>query len=152
MWRKGAETGLKLCCLIDPAFLPSVDRMCREHPDAPVVIDHFARVGIDGTIRKEDLDNLCRLAKHKNVTVKVSAFYALGKKQPPYVDLLPMIRRVLDAYGPERLMWASDCPFQVEPPHTYQPSLDLIRLRCEFLSDSDREQLLRKTAERVFFA
>jgi predicted TIM-barrel fold metal-dependent hydrolase len=152
MWREGGETGLNMCCLIDPVFLPSVDRMCRERPDTPVVIDHFARVGIDGTIRKEDLDNLCGLAKHKNVTVKVSAFYALGKKQPPYVDLIPMIRRVLDAYGPERLMWASDCPFQVEPPHTYQPSLDLIRLRCDFLSDSDREQLFRKTAERVFFS
>jgi predicted TIM-barrel fold metal-dependent hydrolase len=152
MWKKGAETGLNMCCLIDPAFLPSVDRACREHPQTPVVIDHFARIGIDGTIRKTDLDNLCNLAKHKNVTVKVSAFYALGKKEDPYTDLIPMIRRVFDAFGPERLMWASDCPFQVEPPHTYQPSIDLVRLRCDFLSESDREWLLRKTAERVFFS
>jgi predicted TIM-barrel fold metal-dependent hydrolase len=152
MWRKGAETGLNMCCLIDPVFLPSVDAMCREHPETPVVIDHFARIGIDGTIRASDLDNLCGLAKHKNVTVKVSAFYALGKKEDPYLDLIPMVRRVCDAFGPERLMWASDCPFQVEPPHTYQPSVDLVRLRCDFLSQSDREWLLRKTAERVFFS
>jgi predicted TIM-barrel fold metal-dependent hydrolase len=152
MWRKGAETGLNMCCLIDAVFLPSVDRMCREHSETPVVIDHFARIGVDGTIRKSDLDNLCSLAKHKNVTVKVSAFYALGKKEDPYLDLIPMIRQVFDAYGPERLMWASDGPFQVVPPHTYQPSIDLVRLRCDFLSESDREWLLRKTAERVFFS
>ncbi|MBW3598096.1 MAG: amidohydrolase family protein [Planctomycetes bacterium] len=152
MWRQGAETGLNMCCLIDPEFLPSVDRACREFPETPVVIDHFARVGIDGTIRERDLANLCALSKHKNVTVKVSAFYALGQKTPPYTDLIPMIRRVLDAYGPERLMWASDGPFQVVPPHTYQASIDLIRLRCDFLTDSDRNRLLRKTAERVFFA
>jgi predicted TIM-barrel fold metal-dependent hydrolase len=152
MWRKGAESGLNMCCLIDAVFLPSVDRMCREHPETPVVIDHFARIGVDGMIRKSDLDNLCGLAKHKHVTVKVSAFYALGKKEDPYLDLIPMIRQVFDAFGPERLMWASDCPFQVEPPHTYQPSVDLVRLRCDFLSESDREWLLRKTAERVFFS
>jgi predicted TIM-barrel fold metal-dependent hydrolase len=152
MWRQGAETGQNMCCLIDAKFLPSVDRMCRQFPETPVVIDHFARVGIDGTIRDEDLKQLCSLAQHKNVTVKVSAFYALGKKTPPYLDLIPMIRRVLDAYGPERLMWASDGPFQVVPPHTYQPSIDLIRLRCDFLSESDRDWILRKTAERVFFS
>ncbi len=152
MWRQGAETGQNMCCLIDAKFLPSVDRMCRQFPETPVVIDHFARVGVDGTIRDEDLKLLCSLAQHKNVTVKVSAFYALGKKTPPYLDLIPMIRRVLDAYGPERFMWASDGPFQVVPPHTYQPSIDLIRLRCDFLSESDRDWILRKTAERVFFS
>lgn len=151
MWRQGAESDLKMCCLIDPQFLPAVDRMCREFPATPVVIDHFARIGVDGAIRPKDLDQLCTLAKHKNVAVKISAYYALGKKTPPYLDLVPMIRRVLDAYGPERLMWASDCPFQVVPPHTYQPSIDLIRVRCDFLAPSDRDWLLRKTAERVFF-
>lgn len=151
MWRQGAESGLSMCCLINPEFLPAVGQMCDKHPQTPVVIDHFARVGIDGTIRKSELDQLCALAKHKNVAVKVSAYYALGKKSPPYTDLLPMIRRVVDAYGPERLMWASDCPFQVVPPHTYRPSIDLIREHADFLSGSDREWLLRKTAERVFF-
>jgi predicted TIM-barrel fold metal-dependent hydrolase len=152
MWCRGAETGLNMCCLIDSEFLPSVEQACRAHPETPVVIDHFARIGIDGTIREKDLNNLCALAKHKQVTVKTSAFYALGKKEAPYADLQPMIRRVLDAFGPERLMWASDCPFQVVPPHQYQPSIDLIRERCEFLSDGDREWMLRKTAERVFFS
>ncbi len=152
MWKCGAEEGLAMCHLINPEFLPSVDRMCDKFPDTPVVIDHFARIGIDGVIRNDDLDNLCRLARHKNVSVKVSAFYALGKKQSPYLDLGPMIRRLLDAFGPERLMWASDCPFQVQGAHTYQASIALVRNGLEFLTDNDRQWLLRKTAERVFFS
>ena len=152
MWKCGAEEGLAMCHLINPDALPAVDRMCKKHPDTPVVIDHFSRIGEDGKIREKDLAALADLARHKQTSVKVSAFYALGKKKAPYVDLGPMIRRLLDAYGPERLMWATDCPYQVDPGHNYKDSVDLIRERLDFLSDNDREWLLRKTAERIFFS
>ena len=52
------------------------------------------RVGMSGEIHEADLAKLCRLARHKNTYVKVSAFYALGKKKAPYEDLGPMIRRL----------------------------------------------------------
>jgi len=152
MWKRGAEDGLAMCTLIDPESLPTVDRMCEKLPDTPVVVDHFGRVGIDGTIRETDLAALCRLARHKRTHVKVSAFYALGKKASPYTDLSPMIRRLLDAFGPERLMWATDCPFQVQEGHTYADSINLVRERLDYLSASDREWLLGKTAERVYFS
>ena len=151
MWKCGGENGLAMCPLINPRLLPSIDRMCEQFPDTKVVVDHFGRVGIDGQIRKEDLDNLCRLARHKNAHVKVSAYYALGKKQAPYTDLGPMIRRLRDAFGSERLMWASDCPFQVVRGHQYKPSIDLIQSGLDFLTDNDRQWILRRTAQRVFF-
>ncbi len=151
LWKTGAETGQAMCCLIDAAQLGRVSEMCRRHPQTPVVIDHFARVGVDGTIRDAEVAALCDLAKHKRVSVKLSAYYALGKKEPPYEDLLPMICRVLDAFGVERCMWASDAPYQVQPPHTYAASIALIRDRLN-ASPDDKEWLLRKTAERVFFA
>jgi len=152
MWKCGADEGLAICPLMDPRFLPSVDAMCQKFPQTPVVVDHFARIGIDGKIRHEDLDNLCRLARHKSVRVKVSAYYALGKKKASYLDLAPMIRRLLDAFGPDRLMWASDSPFQILEGHRYQDSIDLIRTRLDFLSDTDRDWLLRRTAEKIFFS
>jgi hypothetical protein len=49
-------------------------------------------------------------------------------------------------------MWASDAPYQVGPGHSYKASIDLVRDRLDGLSAGDREWLLRKTAERVFFA
>ncbi|MGE0608915.1 MAG: amidohydrolase [Pirellulales bacterium] len=152
MWKTGAAEGLAMCHLINPDSLPHVDKMCQRYPDTPVVIDHFARIGVDGKIGEKELADLCNLARHKLTSVKVSAFYALGKKKAPYTDLGPMIRKLLDAYGPERLMWATDCPYQVDPGHNYQDSVDLIRERLDFLTAGDREWLLRKTAERVFFS
>jgi predicted TIM-barrel fold metal-dependent hydrolase len=152
MWQCGAEKRIAICPLIGPDAILSVDRMCAKYPDTPVVIDHMARIGTDGEIRKADVDALCALASHRSVHVKVSAFYALGKKQYPYTDLIPLIQAFYDAYGSQRLMWASDSPFQVEPPHTYAGSIELVRDRLKFLSDEDRRWLLRKTAERVFFS
>jgi L-fuconolactonase len=151
LWKTAAQTGQAMCCLIDPSHLAEVAAMCERHPDTPVVIDHFARVGAEGEIRDADIKALANLAKQKRVTVKLSAYYALGKKQPPYEDLIPLIRRVLDAFTPERCMWASDAPYQVQPPHTYAASIALIRDHLPDLSPNDRAWILTKTAERVFF-
>ena len=77
---------------------------------------------------------------------------ALGKKTPPYLDMAPLVRRLHDAYGRERLMRASDCPFQVQEGHTYANSIALIRDRLDFLTSEDKNWMLRKTAEKVFFS
>jgi predicted TIM-barrel fold metal-dependent hydrolase len=152
MWKCGAEDGLAMCHLVNPDALIAIDGNCEKYPDTPVVIDHFARIGVDGMIRTRDVDALCRLARHRKTYVKLSAFYALGLKKSPYLDLLPMIRRLLDAFGPDRLMWATDCPYQVQEGHNYADSIALIRDRLDGLSDGDRDWLLRRTAEKVFFA
>jgi predicted TIM-barrel fold metal-dependent hydrolase len=151
LWRQAARDGLAVCPLINPADIPYVDSLCQKFPDTTVVVDHFARVGLSGTIEPEYLDDLCRLARFANTHVKTSAFYALGRKMPPYDDLVPMIREVVDAFGPQRLMWASDCPFQVQGIHSYTASIALIRDRIDFLSESDKQWLLRGTADQVFF-
>lgn len=152
LWRVATENGIALCPLINPSDLAVVDKFSERFPEATVVVDHFARIGIDGTVRTSDLDALCRLARFPKVFVKTSAFYALGAKKPPYEDLYPMISRVRDAFGAERLMWASDCPFQVEGEHTYRASIDLIHNAPEsVLSANDKTWLLRGTAEKVFF-
>lgn len=152
MWRRAGETGLAICPLINPEDLEQVDEMCRKYPDTNVVVDHFARVGIDGTIREKDLKALTGLAKHPKAHLKVSAYYALGNKRPPHTELIPMIRRCYEAYGPQRLMWGSDCPYQLDGPNNYGDSIALIRERIDFFSDDDRRWILRGTAEKVYFS
>jgi predicted TIM-barrel fold metal-dependent hydrolase len=83
--------------------------------------------------------------------VKVSAFYALGNKRPPYNYLVPSIRRLVDAFGAERLMWASDAPYQINKHNSYAASLDFVTNELGFLSKGDRQWLLQRTAEKVFY-
>lgn len=151
LWKTAADEGFAVCPLINPQDIQFVDKLCEQFPKTRVVVDHFARIGVSGTVEQDRLDELCKLARHPNVYVKVSAYYALGKKQAPYHDLKAMIRQVLKAYGPERLMWATDCPYQVQGEHTYKASLDLILNENEFLTASDKQWILRDTATKVFF-
>lgn len=163
MWATASETRQAICLLIDPTDLPSVDVMCAKFPDTNVVIDHFARIGVTGSIDAAQLDQLCALAKHANVYVKCSAFYALGGKKPPYRDMLAVVKKLHAAFGARRLMWASDCPYQLtgaaaglECPtevvqHTYRDSLDVIQKHADWLTVEERQRMLSGTAQEVFF-
>jgi hypothetical protein len=48
-------------------------------------------------------------------------------------------------------MWASDSPYQLEGENTYRASISLVRDNLDFLTKTDREWLLRNTAEKVYF-
>ena len=150
---------LVVCPLTNAGWLAQLDRLSQTFPATTVVIDHFARIGIDGflqrppmpsTIKPEEVANLVKLARYPLVNVKISAYYALGRHTPPYDDMLPFIKELIRAYGPERLMWGSDSPYQLAPGQGYAASIALIRDRLD-VKVSDREWLLRKTAERVYF-
>ena len=149
MWRTGSTERIAMCPLIDPKYIADLGPMCEQFPDTTVVIDHCARID---TQHKAELNELCALAKHSNVYVKISAFYAFGAKQPPYLEQAPKIRRLYEAFGPERLMWASDCPYQLENGNTYAASIALVRDQLDFLTNDDKDLLLRRTAQKVFFS
>ena len=151
LWLAAADHGMAVCPLINPEALPLIRAKCESFPKTKVVIDHFARIGMAGPVEPAQLDLLCGLAEFPTVHVKTSAFYALGAKKAPYTDLGPMIRRLVGAYGAERLMWASDCPYQVQEGHNYADSIALVRDRLDFLTEDQKEWMLRKTAEKVFF-
>ncbi len=106
---------------------------------------------MNGDFPENQLKLLGLLASRPRVHLKISAFYFLGSKKPPYRELIPMIRRVYEAFGPDRLMWGSDCPYQLGGENNYKASIDLIRSGVEFLSASDRQKILRETCTRVFF-
>ena len=79
---------------------------------------------------------------------------SLSEQEPPYLDLLPLLHRVIDAFGPERCMWETDVGGPVpmsEPVEDYAATVDLVLEHADFLSDGDREWVLYRTAESVFF-
>ena len=160
VYQTAAMNRLVICLLTNPDWLPQLDRLSEMFPATTVVIDHFARIGVDGfgqtppvpgTIKPGDVANLARLARHPLTHVKLSAYYALGRRTPPYDDMLPVIHELIGAYGPERLMWGSDSPYQWAEGQGYRASISLIRDRLD-VTVADREWLLRKTAERVYFS
>jgi predicted TIM-barrel fold metal-dependent hydrolase len=96
----------------------------------------------------EQVDALCGMARYKRVMLKVGVIHDLG-----FTDVLPLLRRVVDAFGPDRCMWESDSGGTefVDPERDYLASIDVIRKNADFLSKSDKEQILFRTAEDFFF-
>ncbi len=148
LWRAAADQDVAICPLLYPKFLPSLDPMCQEFPQVKCVIDHLGHVDIT---QEDQIADLLRLSRHPNVYVKVSGFYKFGAKRPPYLELDPLIQRLVISYGAARLMWGSDCPYQLKHGNTFQDSVDLVAKRLDWLASADRQKMLRDTAAKLFF-
>jgi predicted TIM-barrel fold metal-dependent hydrolase len=144
-----AQTRQAVCCLMDPDGLGELARCCEQYPDTSFVIDHACRIGSGVQIRDADLAALLELARYPRLCVKLSAFYALGGGLP-HDDLKPLVSALFDGFGCDRLIWGSDCPYQVQD-ETYGDGLAVL---CDLLSNrpvAEQEAVWSRTAARLFF-
>jgi predicted TIM-barrel fold metal-dependent hydrolase len=59
--------------------------------------------------RLAQLDRVCEMAQYPNVAVKwCHAPGLLSEDEYPYPDLMPLLKGAIEAFGAERIMWASD--------------------------------------------
>jgi L-fuconolactonase len=79
----------------------------------------------------------------------VSHTWSLSKQAYPWADSQEHVKRLYDAFGPQRLMWATDWPIAKERA-TYRQRLTVVRDDMKFLSAEDKEWMLSKTVERVW--
>lgn len=117
------------------------------HPMLPLIVDHMAlRLDLKGDEAFADLDDLLSLAVYPRVYVKVSSAPNFSKQGYPFSDIEPYIRRMYDAFGPQRLMWGSDV---TRLQSTYAECLDHFKEALPFLSEADREWIVGRTAAEV---
>ena len=146
LWAQATKLDLVLCPLVSAEHLPTLDPMLAEFADTRVVIDHFGHAETPDNLRA-----LVKLARHRRVHVKASGFYKFGDRKAPYDDLSSMIGRVVDAFGSERVLWGSDCPFQIQAGNNYEDAVSLVARELNFLTPPDRTAILRDNAQRLFF-
>ncbi|MDQ3700641.1 MAG: amidohydrolase [Chloroflexota bacterium] len=149
LWRAAADLGVVVSLLIRPTQMRTAETMIARHPDVRVIIDHLGRPAVQEGAPYSSFQDTLRLARYPNTYVKVSGIPVVSQEAYPYRDVWPVIRLVLDAWGPQRLMWATDYPHIVRQ-CGYRPCLELVTRHIEFLSASDREWLLRGTAHSLW--
>jgi L-fuconolactonase len=143
IWSRAAELHVPMCVLCSIERIPDVEAVIARHDDRlDVCIDHMADSPID---RPEELDKLLKLARYKRVYVKLSHLWSLSHEAYPYRDTHLQVRRLYDAFGPQRLMWGTDWP-GVEAYCGYGRALALYREEIKFFSDNDRKWILGQTA------
>ena len=101
-----------------PNSVAKLGEVAERHPGLRLIIDHM---GLSSALRGKSLEpavaNVIKLARLKNVAVKVSALPCYVDEPYPFPTLPPLVRRVVDAFGPERCFWGTDlshlpCPYE----------------------------------------
>ena len=142
------EAGIVAGFLIEPRHFHEVDALCARHPGTAVIIDHFGRVK-PTEAGKADVDALMGLSRHRNTYVKVSGFPISSELDWPYRDMSSIVRRLIDSYGAERLMFATDFPHIVAQ-CGYARAWQIADEVEPSLSETDREWLLGGTVSKLF--
>src|SRR5262249_6555085 len=139
------------------------------HPDLTLIIDH---VGLRQPPLDEpdsppfkSLPDLLALARFPNVAVKLCGLPSLSSEPFPFRDVVPHLRSIVDAFGAERVLWASDitrfagriglsrwelpeATGEYRGKHTYDQSVNFIRC-CSELTEDEKEAILGGTAHRL---
>jgi predicted TIM-barrel fold metal-dependent hydrolase len=127
--------------------MPDVAALLDKTPDLTTVIDHMADCPVD---QPAELEKLIALHRFPNVYVKISHTWSLSKQAYPWRDTWDHIKRLHAAFGPQRLMWATDWPIIENSKATYAQALTLVRDDLPFLNAEDKSWMLSKTIERVW--
>jgi predicted TIM-barrel fold metal-dependent hydrolase len=92
---------------------------------------------------------LVALGKSKRATIKLSGFQKFSHQVPSYDDVKPLVYSLIDAYGLDACVWASDWPFLKAPERLdYGP---LLRFFERLIPDADdRKKVLWDTPKRIF--
>lgn len=123
-----------------PGSVRLIDCVAERHPGLRLAIDHLACAA-----HKKDeeahaeIEDLLRLARHANVSVKASAVARYTRESYPYLRTQEKIRRVFDAFGPDRFFWGSD---NSSLPCTYRQAVTLFTEELNWLSTADLEKVM----------
>ena len=117
--------------------------------DAPFIIDHMGRVKASGGLDQEPFRFLRELlAGEERAWVKVSGAERLTVSGPPYEDVAPLARALIDV-APDRILWGTDWP------HPNVPQMpddgDLVDLLADFAPDQGtRNRILVDNPQRLY--
>jgi L-fuconolactonase len=130
-----------------PSRVPHLVSYARRFPDVQFIIDHCG-AEFGGPPGKRSIKDTLDAAKCPNIALKwAHAPYFFSTQPFPFTDLEPTLKRVLDAFGPERILWASDYTVSLSR-HTWAESLFAIR-ESPALSQGDKEWILGRTIRKL---
>lgn len=158
------RNGLPLFCSAY-GFPHLVGEIAAAHPALRLSVDHMGIAQPPLNPREsppwKSLPGLLAIADRPNVYVKLCGAPVLSDEPYPFADTGPHIREILEAFGPERVMWASDIGrFEgrigwdnqypeahgaYQGKHTYAEALLFIRASAQ-LTPEEKAQLLGGTA------
>jgi L-fuconolactonase len=144
------RAGLVYELLTLPSQLPAARRTAAALPNVRFVVDHCSKPPIASGDLAAWAELIRSLAAHDNVTCKVSGLVTEADWASWTVeDLRPCFEVVLDAFGPERLVFGSDWPVCLVAAE-YADVVAAARELTGELSAAEQEMIFANTAVGVY--
>jgi predicted TIM-barrel fold metal-dependent hydrolase len=144
LWKAAADLGLMMQLHFEPRYAPGFEPLIREYPSTRVIVDHLGRP-MQGT--PDEYAVVLRWSRFPNTVMKLSAIPEKG--QYPHRDISPLLRQLLSAYGPERLIYGGGYS-ETATGESYRAHRDEIRGRLADLSQADQGKVLGGNAAKLF--
>lgn len=136
--------------LIFERHLPQTLKLVDRHPDQVFIVDHLAKPRIRDRIVSPWRELITELAARPNVCCKISGMATeadwLNWREE---DLKPYFDAVLEAFGPDRLMFGSDWPVLL-PASDYSRWVTTFRRAIAHLSEDEQSWVCRQTAAEAY--
>jgi L-fuconolactonase len=144
------DTGHVYDILIHARHLPQAARFVDMHPNQRFVLDHCAKPPILSGELEPWATHIRELAKRPHVCCKLSGLVTEADwQQWTPANLGPYWRVVLEAFGPDRLLFGSDWPVALLAT-SYQRWVDVVTEWIAPLSASEQDAIWSGTASHVY--
>lgn len=151
MWEAAQRMGIVVCAHIGSSFLLQLADLLDRFPEVPVVLDHAAYPKASEGFDSKTVKTVVDLSSFQNLLVKLTFAVSGSDEEFPFRDMHPIVRRFIEAFGPDRCMWGSGFPCELWlKKATYQTHLALFTNELG-LSNMERCTILEDTPMRVWF-
>jgi predicted TIM-barrel fold metal-dependent hydrolase len=141
-WQACEREGLPVG-LLAGGHMAAFGDIARRHPGLKLHIDHLGRGGggAGGTddAAFADLADMLALAGLPNVAVKLSGAPSYSTEAYPWRNIHPYLRRIVDAFGPERCFWGTDI---TRMPCSYRQCVTMFAEEMPWLQGRDRDLVM----------
>jgi L-fuconolactonase len=145
--KAAARLGLVFDINGHPRTLARIARIVQRFPEVRWQLDHLAYIEPATNPDQADVSALFELASVSNLFLKVST-RNLGSVTSETPQARDFFRRLIDAFGPERVMWGSN--FTASHDRTYREMVYLARDVFSFLGPDDLDRVMGGTALSVW--
>ena len=101
---------------------------------------------IHGAANQRRHEGVLGLAKHSNVYMKYSGVRYSSRVDSPYQDAKPVVRRMYDAFGAERMVWGG-LGYTMD---AFEANAELLDEMFDFAPESARAAIRGLTAKKLF--
>lgn len=144
LWSTATDLGLAIQLHFEPRYAVKFEWLIKSFRNTKVIIDHLGRP-MQGT--REEHDSVMRLAEYPHTVMKVSAIPRQDKY--PHRDVRPIIRRLTDAWGAERMIYGGGFNASATP-ESYRAYRENVRSLLAHLSAAEQDKILGGTAARLY--